>query len=340
MSATAYIDFKKHLRWILYGMVLMGFLGAAYAQRAQDCGVCHRKTHREWTRSAHSKAWSGENFQAQLERFGNARFCSSCHAPETVWKQADLIPDKGEEPPPFQALLATRAPGRESDLEDGVSCASCHFIEVLRPSGHGNDFLGPFHTDAAHSGIEVADFRSFRLCSACHGRAAEDYRPGGSPDPEFHHANARAFQFAFGKSDCGSCHMPARQERLVQFASFKHLPERQVGEHTFSGERYDMLQEALVMVLEGSTLRITNAKVGHPLQVWPTSRYRIEIARMEGDTAVETTSRDLDQAARLELGDTVEVSVPFPAGDPGGIRIKIFHRRGEESEVEVASQIF
>ncbi|HSR53886.1 MAG TPA: hypothetical protein VLV83_23915 [Acidobacteriota bacterium] len=339
MCATAK-TFKNPFRWIIFGILAALLLADAVAQKAADCGICHRSTHREWTRSAHSQAWTNDRFQGQLERFGNQAFCSSCHAPVTVWQQVDLIPNKGGEPPPFQALLAKKGQGREEDLDDGVNCGSCHFIEVMRPSGTGENFIGPFHTDAAHEGIEVADFRSFRICAACHGRPATDYQPSNSPDAEFHHAQTRAFEFAFGKSDCGSCHMPARKERLVQFASFKHLPERDVGEHTFSGERYDMLQDALVMVLEGSVLHVTNAKVGHPLKVWPTSSYRIEIARMEGDVAAEQTSLDFPQAGDLKMGGTVTVAVPYETRDPGGIRVKIFHRRGEEPEVEVASQIF
>lgn len=313
------------------------------AQRPQDCAVCHRSIHQDWLQSRHSKAWKSPTFQTQLKQFGNREFCGSCHAPEAVWKRVDMQPGLGETPT-FQALLANRATFRGEYAEDGVACSSCHFIEVIRPKQKGTDFIGPYHSTAGHGGTEVADFRSFRLCGACHGRPPADYQPGSTARPGFHHSETRDFDFAFEKSDCAGCHMPARQETLVQLKAFKNLPERRVGEHTFAGKRYQQLDRGLELTLakEGAAtvLSITNAKIGHPLRISTDTSYRIDFSLMKGDEAVETRSVPLEQAESLRLGETLKLKVPFDNPAPGALQVEMYRKEGELWETPVLTKRF
>lgn len=316
----------------------------AQAQMARDCSVCHRSIHQDWLKSNHSKAWKSERFQSQLKQFGNNEFCGSCHAPASVWKQVDMVGSE-EQPASFQALLAKRAPWRNESPGDGVSCTSCHYIEVLRQRSKGSEFIGPYHSTAGHGGNEVADFRSFHICSACHGRPAEDYLPPSAPSSSgFHHLGAIDFDFDFERSNCPDCHMPARQEKLVQLKAFANLPERRVGEHSFSGKRYQQLATGLEFTLnrEGgrTMLLISNARIGHPMRISPDTSYRIDLSRMKGEEAVETKPVDLSEAHTLTLGRTMRIPVPFENLAPGELQVDLFRKEGDLWQAKVFSKRF
>lgn len=315
--------------------------GQAVAQLAQDCSVCHRSIHKDWLQSSHSKAWNSERFQAQLQQFGKKEFCGTCHAPATVWKSVDLMP--GEQPTAFKAVLTNKLSFRAEVPEDGVTCTSCHVIEVVRPQGKGTDFVGPYHSTAGHAGTEVSEFTNYRLCATCHGRPPTDYLPEVAPaSREFHHIEAVDFDFAFDEADCASCHMPKRQERLVQLRAFQNLPERHVGEHSFSGQRYQRLSTGLEFSLsqEGSqtVLLLTNAKIGHPLKISPDTSYRIDLSRMQGDEAVETQPVDLTEANGLGQGQTIKIPVPFQDLAPGSLRVDLYRKEGEMWQAKVFSK--
>ncbi len=315
------------------------------AQSAEACAVCHRDIHDQWQESRHAQSWKSQIFQAQMKSFGSERACGSCHAPSSIWQQLELTPsDRSGQLASFDALLEEKPKYRGAETADeGVTCSSCHVIEVVRPDSKGPDYIGPYHTTEAHQGNEVVDFKNYQLCSSCHGRAPSDYA-AGTQDADYHHQTVLEYDFAFGKVDCANCHMPREEARLVQFAGYRHLPERMVGEHRFVGKRYQELQTALEMTVSTqggkTTLSLTNARIGHPLRINAKTSYRLEMSLMSGDSAVESASVDLAQAASLDLGETIRLEVPFPTAPTSTLKVELFRREGELWEAKVFTKTF
>lgn len=325
---------RAHRLSIAFALTFLISFGCAAAQVTTSCGICHRSLTNEWKKSAHSQAWKSASFQEQLRKYGSEAVCGSCHAPETVWQRVDLLPKAGgQETPTFQALLHDRASIRQEHLDDGVACGSCHYIKIERERTSGEGIIGPYHTVKGHQGNEVADFRSYKLCGACHGRPEGDYAAAveKESDSGFHHSQVLPIAFAFQKSDCSSCHMPRREGRLVQLSSFRDLPDRMVGEHIFSGQRYERLAEALELTFDtqdGQTvLCLTNAKVGHALRISTTTTYSLVIAPTEGDEASPQVIA-LDMASTLQPGQTVRLPVRFDSPGGRGLRVELHRQEG------------
>lgn len=323
-----------------FGVLL--FLSApAFAQDSESCGVCHRSVHKDWLQSRHSQSWKSEEFQAQMKRFGSTEFCGRCHAPQSIWQQVNLRPEKAllsapdpdSEPQEYTPELRDVPEARSDGLDDGVNCNSCHFVEVLWPTGKSDEFLGPYHSEVGHGGKKASAFESFQFCGSCHGRAAADYRPEGASNLDgFHHLQTAPLAFAVGSSDCGRCHMPRREEKLVQLSVFKTAPLRKVGEHTFSGNRYEELAESLALSLEtdqgGPVLVVRNDGVGHPPKTSADTGYRLVI-RWRG----QTQTAELEGADRLQPGQSLHIPLDF---DPHGGSVEVELRRTTAAGFEEA----
>lgn len=316
------------------------FTSGALAQTAEGCGVCHSAIYKEWSASPHASSWSSPYFQEQMTTHGSQEFCGQCHAPVSIWQQVNLKPDTPEgslalpssdsssDQADYEAQLSSQPAVREHELEEGVYCGSCHFIDVIRLRGRGSDYIGPYHTEEGHEGRQVDAFREYRLCAACHGRNPEDYQPLDSAGADYHHLNTRPVQFDYTTGNCGSCHMPQRKEKLVQLNIFKDIPERAVGSHTFTGVRYERLAEALDFSLSEGQLVVRNNGIGHPLKVSSNSSYRIDLTTSDGET-VHTI--ELDDARDLVPGTTSTYALPV-GGTGQTWFVELFHiRNGEEA---------
>lgn len=294
--------------FLILSVFLLSF-GSIAGQGADACGVCHRELHDEWLQSRHSQAWKSESFQAQLQAFGSSEFCGRCHAPQSVWQQVELelkenVKLGGNRRPDtkdFQEVLAKELTARSENLEDGVSCASCHYVEVLWPGGSADEVLGPYHSEVSHTGKSSTAFQSFQLCRSCHGRDPNIYLPPQGAGSGYHHSRNFPIEFA-SENDCGSCHMPPREETLVQLRVFKDLPKRRVGEHTFSGRRYAALAEALEFSLDEGSLRIRNQGIGHAPKISNDTSYLLRIH--SGDQVQEVT---LDDPTQLQPGESLSI---------------------------------
>ncbi|MBK9385625.1 MAG: hypothetical protein IPN34_12510 [Planctomycetes bacterium] len=145
------------------------------------CAPCHERVFREWSESAHARAWTDRNARQSSREFARVE-CRACHAP--------------------QAVLATGldaiAVEREVQREDGVHCLSCH--------GLSRGEAGV----AALRDLPAAPCRPRRvealatnaLCFPCH-------EPRQGTLGEF----ARSAAAARGEL-CSTCHFPAQPGRL------------------------------------------------------------------------------------------------------------------------------
>ncbi len=337
------------------GLLTLLLVSTGLAQEAETCGVCHQTIHKEWLLSRHAQASRAETFKQQLEAFGSLEFCGSCHAPASIWKQVDMIPPeekaKYSEPtaetplpaPVFKAVLNDSPPARGSMPDEGVTCTSCHYVEIARPEGTAEEAVGPYHSESGHGGIEVPLFRSYRLCGACHARPPADYvPPEGQVDDRFHHRRNIDFDFAFQRSDCSNCHMPRRSAALLELPGFK-TPERLVGAHTFSGQRYEQLQDALEMTIESagewSFLSISNAKIGHPLRISATSTYELVVYRLGEGEPEEVSRLEFEGASELQLGQNDSIPIRLQMTHSGSIRVELYLSDGDQT-LKVASKDF
>ncbi len=305
---------------IIFGLAAGLSAGLPLAQDSSEaCSVCHRNHYQQWLQSPHAAAWKSESFQAQMKTFGNPDFCGRCHAPRSIWTQVNMRTGEGElesglAADDYRPKLGPRRRARMETLEDGVNCGSCHFVEVLWPWGTANETLGPYHTERGHGGKPVPSFDSFELCGACHGRPAEDYRPSGlSAEAAFYHNEAEPFQFASGKIDCTVCHMPSSEDRLATLRVFRDLPARTVREHSFIGNRYQLLGERLDFALEnagGAVLMVSNRGVGHPVRVKQSTMLQLEVRLIHNGRPNGEVTIDFPMAPELGLGE----SRPIPLG--------------------------
>jgi mono/diheme cytochrome c family protein len=211
-------------------------------------------------------------------------------------------------------------------LEDGVNCSACHSIPVFSPVGRGEDFVGPYHSTEGHGGKPEPAFTELRVCSACHGGDPARFVPEGASVPaDYYHRATAAVQFETGSVDCSGCHMPRKKGRLVQLRSFRQLPQRDVGHHSFGAQRWARLAEAVDIRVEGNTLTLTNTKVGHPLQVNPRNVYQIVVSVTRAGKEAGRHQEQILGPGRLTPGESLELELPFSVqpGDAVTVRLSV-----------------
>jgi hypothetical protein len=191
--------------------------------------------------------------------------------------------------------------------------------------------VGPYHTELGHGGRVAKAFDSFELCGSCHGQAANEHiSESRTPGPTFHHSQDLPVQFS-GEVDCAGCHMATSKGKLVQLSVFKEAPERTLREHSFGGNRYQMLDGALDFQIEDgqSALILTNRGVGHAPQISPTLRYVLVVSRLQGRSVAEKHEEELAEARSWGPGQDLQVALPFAYGGAGTLRIELFRKMAD-----------
>ena len=323
---------------------------AVVAQGAEACGVCHSKLLSEWQSSPHARSWSSERFQSEVQKTQNSEFCAGCHASASIWEQVKIeaasegtgiLSPKSIEPAEYDAVLSGAPAARADTLEEGDNCGTCHLVQVFSPAGNRADFAGPYHTVEGHAGRETGEFKTLRICGACHGRGASSYLPdGASLGTDYYHAGVEAIQFNHDSVDCNTCHMPRREARLVQLRTFRNLPPRQVGSHNFSEARYDGLAAAIEFSAAGSELSVTNRGLGHPFRICADSQFQIRISATRGNEKVGTHEQGFLTDRRLSPGETMSLALPFQLQGGESVRIQItLQKPGEEPKAVLDQKI-
>lgn len=145
-----------------------------------SCAPCHEQVFREWSESAHARAWTDRNARQSSREFERAE-CRACHAP--------------------QAVLATGleriAEERAAEREDGVHCLSCHGLPEGTPGVAALRDL----PEAPCRPRRTPALATNALCSPCH-------EPRQGTLGEF----ARSRGAARGER-CVDCHFPALEGR-------------------------------------------------------------------------------------------------------------------------------
>jgi nitrate/TMAO reductase-like tetraheme cytochrome c subunit len=181
--------FSKTNVWIamlMCALILVGCKSFDYLTKientfpvAETCGECHIGIYKEWSQSAHARAFLSPDFMA-ITQGGLFADCVSCHTPE---------PQLSPEAPVARAILP----------EDGVTCTTCHLAD--------GKMLGPVQpTGAVHPHpIEVAQnrFTEAAFCGRCHEETYRQWQKT-SVSP---------------RQTCQQCHMPAVVRKVTQAKS-------------------------------------------------------------------------------------------------------------------------
>jgi len=149
--------------WVFFGLILFSlFLVAAKYDyllemgdktvKASECDKCHKIIYEEWSKDAHSKAYTSDAFKKASKNY-EMQECVSCHAPQ---QNAD------------EKNLKTRPVHKD----DGVSCTSCHL--------RNNMIYGPYKLEAKHKSDQDESFLKSEFCAGCHTPTFQEWQASGS----------------------------------------------------------------------------------------------------------------------------------------------------------------
>ncbi len=225
---------------------------------ARQCGKCHPKQYREWSRSMHAYAQHSPVFEAfnltLQERTGGTigTFCTRCHT-----QVGTAIGEDG----------LRRNVNRAQISMEGVTCVTCHRRQhrhykastrvAIEPGGlYETCIYGPFDNPVAveagsHPAARNAYIKSSQFCGECHDVTI----PGGirleEAFSEWQNSPA-----ADQGITCQQCHMgpvqgvpipdcerPLGRAAVVPGVKPEDLPLRRLTDHTFSGPDYSLLPD-------------------------------------------------------------------------------------------------
>jgi hypothetical protein len=119
---------------------------------ADACRACHADTHKNWSTSAHGRAFRNPIFQHAFKRDRKA-WCLHCHAP--LWDPAaDGTAEQVAERPDFEAGYA-----------EGINCVACHVRDggIVGLTDYTNSKAELFHPVRPDPGLRGKEF-----CAGCH----------------------------------------------------------------------------------------------------------------------------------------------------------------------------
>lgn len=123
---------------------------------SDNCKECHTVIYEEWRHSAHSMAYTNQNFKDITANY-QVTACLPCHAPESVFTQPKNL--------------------RKTRHDEGVNCQSCHLVEgVLQ--GPVEKHL-PFNI---HPIRQVDIYRKSEFCGKCHAKTFNEYQQSGKQE--------------------------------------------------------------------------------------------------------------------------------------------------------------
>jgi len=138
-------------KWVFFGLILFSlFLIAAKYDyllemgdktvKSSECDKCHKIIYEEWSKDAHSKAYTSDAFKKASKNY-EMQECVSCHAPQQNADEKNLK-------------------ARPVHQEEGVNCTTCHL--------RGNMIYGPYKLEAKHKSEQDESFLKSESCAGCH----------------------------------------------------------------------------------------------------------------------------------------------------------------------------
>ena len=250
-------------------------------QSSGQCAACHERVFAEWQGSHHQISYLNPEVRKLSDDFRNKE-CQACHLPRPV----------------FQTGLLERTLPRVARPAEGVDCLTCHL------AANGDLLARNARPDVPCQPKASPEMTSVALCETCHNQHKTTDQWRASP-------------YAAQGTTCNDCHMPevGQSGRSHVFAGAHDIAMlRRAGEFEVAVKDSEVL------------LRLTNVGAGHS---FPTEeRHRaVDIEYryiVDGHPATEAFTRayrfrqpyrdEAGEDTQLPAGETVEVSVPIPAG--------------------------
>jgi len=238
---------------LLCALILIGCKSFDYLTKientfpvAKTCGDCHIDIYKEWSQSAHARAFLSTDFMT-ITQEGSLADCVACHTPE---------PQLSLEAPAPRTIL----------LEDGVTCTTCHLKD--------GKMLGPVQpTGAVHPHpIEVIQsrFMEAAFCGRCHEGTYQQWQ-NTSVNP---------------KKTCQQCHMPAVVRKVTQakggMSKLIVAMEKQINlrKHTFMIYPQSEDQETLELHTVFGENRVMIELLNRLPHSFPTGNFGVQIGVM------------------------------------------------------------
>jgi tetratricopeptide (TPR) repeat protein len=212
------------------------------------CDQCHADIAMQWRTSAHSFAsFNNPIYRVSVDRMRadvnnvKSRFCGGCH-------DIALLMDG--------AMDAEIAPA-DRRAHAGITCKTCHSIELTRPDGNGSYTLtaqpipmpvaGDPSTIKPHlDRVALGALRTAGLCISCHKAFLDDgsgnaHHMTGQDDAtpwqrsEFAGSRVHRVDDPVAEAECRTCHMPMEDAPLGDAAATngKVASHRFLGAHTW-----------------------------------------------------------------------------------------------------------
>jgi len=148
---------------VLLGLILVSFflVAAKYdyllemgdkTVKSSECDKCHKVIYEEWSKDAHSKAYTSGAFKQASKNYVMPE-CVSCHAPQQAADEKDLKT-------------------RPVHQEEGVNCTTCHL--------KNNMIYGPYKLTAKHKSEQDEFYLKSEFCAGCHMPTFREWQASGS----------------------------------------------------------------------------------------------------------------------------------------------------------------
>jgi len=190
---------------------------------SDKCKVCHEDTHKTWSKTLHSQAFSSPIFQKDWVKQGSTVSCLECHTTGYDEKSGDYNEEGVTCESCHGPLVENHPVNRMPITPDASLCAQCHktTTDEWRASNHGqaginceachdphsqapragsvNDLCGTCHKETGSSFTHGTHANSGLECSNCHMAVTS---PASFTGGLF----ATGHTFAVGSEACVSCH--------------------------------------------------------------------------------------------------------------------------------------
>ena len=123
------------------------------APSAEECGSCHVDQYSEWSQTAHARAFTSAEFKDQSDNYQDED-CLFCHVPGEV-----LNPERK---------------ARKYNLDEGVTCVSCHLYDQTMHGPHSSGALFSPHAIVKNSKVD-SKLDSSQICGVCHEDTFEQW---------------------------------------------------------------------------------------------------------------------------------------------------------------------
>lgn len=124
------------------------------APTAKECGSCHADQYAEWQKSSHARAYISREYRKQTDDY-QEESCLFCHIPGDIQN-------------PDQEV-------RRYNLEEGITCVSCHLHDGAMQGPHQSGALFTPHA-IAQSPLHDAKRNSSKLCGICHQETYDQWQ--------------------------------------------------------------------------------------------------------------------------------------------------------------------